>query len=201
MSWIDTVEYAQADSRLRKMYDRVKSPDGQIDNILLAHGLRPHTLEGHMALYKAALHHRANTLSDWFLEAIGVYVSELNACAYCVRHHVAGLARVLQDSPRAAAMHEAMRSGDLASTFNASEVVALTYAAKLTRTPAQMSAQDAEALRGAGYDDGQILEINQVSAYFAYANRTVLGLGVSPEGETLGMAPRNQGDGEDWGHG
>ncbi len=64
-----------------------------------------------------------------------------------------------------------------------------------------MNQQDVEALRSAGYDDGQILEINQVSAYFAYANRTVLGLGVSPAGETLGLAPRNQGDGDDWAHG
>ena len=39
------------------------------------------------------------------------------------------------------------------------------------------------ALREAGWDDGEILEINQVCAYFAYANRTVLGLGCSTEGE------------------
>lgn len=33
------------------------------------------------------------------------------------------------------------------------------------------------------------LEINQVVAYFAYANRTVLGLGVNTEGEILGLSP------------
>jgi len=35
-----------------------------------------------------------------------------------------------------------------------------------------------------GLSDGQILEINQVAAYFAYANRTVLGLGVTSESES-----------------
>ncbi len=52
-------------------------------------------------------------------------------------------------------------------------------------------------LRGAGWSDGEILEINQVTSYFAYANRTVTGLGVHTEGEKLGLAPD---DSEDWHH-
>ena len=41
-----------------------------------------------------------------------------------------------------------------------------------------MGADDVARLRKAGWADGQILEINQVAGYFAYANRTVTGLGV-----------------------
>ena len=55
-------------------------------------------------------------------------------------------------------------------------------------------------LRTAGYSDGEILEINQVSAYFSYANRTVLGLGCSTEGDILGLSPNNNDDPNDWGH-
>ena len=57
------------------------------------------------------------------------------------------------------------------------------YAFKLTITPAEMHEVDIESLRDTGWNDGEILEINQVAAYFAYANRTVLGLGVTAEGE------------------
>jgi uncharacterized protein YciW len=57
-----------------------------------------------------------------------------------------------------------------------------------------------ERLRGLGYDDGEILEINQVAAYFAYANRTVLGLGCNTKGDTLGLAPGNSEDPDDWSH-
>ena len=32
-------------------------------------------------------------------------------------------------------------------------------------------------------DNGEILEVNQVAGYFAYANRTVLGLGVTLKDE------------------
>jgi hypothetical protein len=52
-------------------------------------------------------------------------------------------------------------------------------------------------MRVAGLKDGEILEVNQVAAYFAYANRTVTGLGVSTEGEKLGLSPENN---EHWEH-
>ena len=55
-------------------------------------------------------------------------------------------------------------------------------------------------MRNAGFDDGEILEINQVTAYFSYANRTVLGLGCSTDGDVLGLSPNNSEDPNDWGH-
>jgi uncharacterized protein YciW len=59
---------------------------------------------------------------------------------------------------------------------------------------------DVTALRGAGWDDGEVLEINQVCAYFNYANRTVLGLGCSTKGDVLGLSPNNSDNPDDWGH-
>ena len=59
---------------------------------------------------------------------------------------------------------------------------------------------DIDNLRAAGFDEGEILEINQVTAYFNYANRTVLGLGINTEGDVLGLAPRNSKNPEDWKH-
>ena len=45
------------------------------------------------------------------------------------------------------------------------------------------------ALNEAGADDGEILEANQVCAYFNYSNRLLNGLGVSTDGEALGLSP------------
>lgn len=56
------------------------------------------------------------------------------------------------------------------------------------------------ALRQAGFSDGEILEINQVTAYFNYANRTVLGLGCSTKGDVLGLSPNNSDNPDDWNH-
>lgn len=38
-----------------------------------------------------------------------------------------------------------------------------------------------EELKAAGATDGDILEVNQVTGYFAYANRTILGLRLANE--------------------
>ncbi len=57
----------------------------------------------------------------------------------------------------------------------------LEYAAKLTREPWMMGESDVKTLRAAGFSDGAILDINQVTGYFAFVNRLADGLGVELE--------------------
>jgi uncharacterized peroxidase-related enzyme len=199
VTWIETIEPEDAEGKIADLYQRVRNTDGGVDNILQAHSLRPSTLEGHMSLYKAVLHHPANQLPAWFREALGVFVSQLNKCQYCVDHHAAGMRRLIADEQRADATMEALQSGNWGDVFKASQRAALAYARVLTRDPGSIDPLEVEDLRAAGWNDGEILEINQVVAYFAYANRTVLGLGVEAGGETLGLAPV-AGDEDDWRH-
>ena len=198
--WINHVPYAESEGSLRELYNRVKGPEDNIDNIMLAHSLRPHTMEGHMALYKATLHHARNDIARWFLEALGVYTSLLNGCTYCVNHHFVGMKQQLKDDARAALIRAAFESRDLSSSFSAKEISAIEYAQILTKEPTSLTQDDIEAMRDAGWPDGQILEINQVVAYFNYANRTVLGLGVCADGDILGMSPNATNDPKDWSH-
>lgn len=200
MTWIDTVPYEDATGRLRLLYDRVKGPGDNVDNIMLAHGLRPHTMDGHMALYKNVLHHSSNLTPTWFLEVVGVLVSQINECAYCVDHHAAGLERLLADAPRASRIRDALRTELFDADFGPAEAAALRYAARLTRAPASVTEADIAPMRAAGMDDGRVLEINQVAAYFAYANRTVLGLGIDTHGDVLGLSPGDSDDPRDWSH-
>ena len=199
MSWIRQIDAAQATGRLRQAFERVRGPHGEIDNIVAVHSLRPHTLEGHMALYKNVLHHTANRLPAWHLEAVGVHVSLLNGCDYCVAHHFAGLSRLLADDDRAGALRETLVARDYAA-LEPRLAAMLRYAERLTLAPAQVTETDLEPMRQAGLDDGEILEVNQVTAYFAYANRTVQGLGVTTRGDVLGLAPADSDD-ADWHHG
>jgi uncharacterized peroxidase-related enzyme len=202
MAFIDVVSPQQASGRLKKIYRRVQAPDGQVDNVLQIHSLRPHTLEGHMALYKATLHHTGNQLPEWYLEAIGVLVSKLNACTYCAVHHATGLERLLKaGSLDHGAYISVLDKLGPAAPFTARECAGLDYARKLTLTPGQVSAADIDGLREAGFNDGEILELNQVAAYFAYANRTVSGLGVNTDDEVLGQSPATGGDDSGWSHG
>ncbi|MEK0163984.1 peroxidase-related enzyme [Phaeobacter sp. A36a-5a] len=201
MAWIRTVPFEEATGKLKKLYERVTGPGNNVDNIMMVHSLRPHSMEGHMALYKNVLHHSCNSLPKWYLEVLGVWVSSLNDCAYCVEHHFAGLQRLLADEARGQEIRAAIeaRNPQLAP-LDPAQRAGLVYARKLTEAPAALIEADIHALRAAGLDDGQILEINQVCAYFSYANRTVLGLGCSIRGDVLGLSPNNSDNPEDWGH-
>lgn len=200
MSWIDVVTKGQADGRLRELYERVAGPGGTVDNVLQIHSLRPHTLEGHMGLYKSVLHHSGNTLPKWLLETIGVYVSLLNGCAYCVEHHFAGLKRLLKDDDRVRQIRRALETGIFEATFDRREQTILDYARQLTQSPGEIRETSIDKMRAAGLDDGEILEVNQVASYFAYVNRTVLGLGVTTVGDALGLSPNDSGDSQNWRH-
>ena len=200
MTWITIIPFEQATGSLKRLYERIKGPDNNVDNIMLAHSLRPHTMEGHMTLYKHVLHHPRNQMPKWYLEAVGVYVSQLNGCAYCFEHHLAGMARLLDDPERAAAIRKAFENGDLSASFDNKETAGLEYVARLTQTPSDLAEADIERLRTAGFDDGEILEINQVAAYFSYANRTVLGLGINTVGDNIGLSPGDSDNPDNWSH-
>lgn len=57
----------------------------------------------------------------------------------------------------------------------------LAYVEKLTLRPWEMVKEDVIALRAAGFSDAAVLDINQVTGYYAYVNRLADGLGVELE--------------------
>ena len=200
MSWIRSIPYAEAKGELKEIYDRIRGRDEYLDNIVTVHGLRPQSLKGHMELYKSVLHHRGNALPIWLLEALGVRVSQLNGCEYCVRHHTEGLRRLLGTDELAKRVFEALESSTTDSVLDGREASIFRYAEALTLRPRDELSDHVTELRQAGLDDGEILEINQVVSYFAYANRTVQGLGVATEGDRLGLSPGDTDNPDDWSH-
>ena len=57
----------------------------------------------------------------------------------------------------------------------------LDYAARLTRAPDEITADDVEALRAHGFDDRAIHDACAITAYYAFVNRIADGLGVELE--------------------
>tara|TARA_B100000902_G_scaffold27667_1_gene33283 strand:- start:217 stop:825 length:609 start_codon:yes stop_codon:yes gene_type:complete len=201
MAWIKTIPYSESSGRLRDLYDRVKGPNDNVDNIMMAHSIRPHTMEGHMAIYKYVLHHKNNTIPKWFLETLGVWISHLNNCSYCLEHHFAGLKRLLADDQRSQSIKTAIEENNISiAPLDEKQKLAMSYAKILNDSPSSLTKRNITDLRNAGFEDGEILEINQVCAYFSYANRTVLGLGCSTAGDIIGLSPNNSEDPDDWSH-
>ena len=200
MSWIKTINYEEAKSALKKIYDRVKGPNDNIDNVLLIHSLRPHTLVGHMTLYKNVLHNSNNTLPKWYLEALGIYVSYLNECDYCYEHHYAGFKKIYPNVADAEKLPKAIMDDRLDTFFEGKYLMGCKYAKQLTQSHHTIKKQDIDKLREIGFEDGEILEVNQVVSYFNYVNRTVVGLGVNTENDVLGLSPNDSDDSNNWNH-
>ncbi|WP_459209574.1 carboxymuconolactone decarboxylase family protein [Aquimarina rhabdastrellae] len=200
MSWIKEISYDEATGQLKKIYDRVKGPNNTIDNVLSIHSLRPHTLVGHMSLYKNVLHNANNTLPKWYLETLGTYVSTLNQCDYCVQHHSAGLKRLLNDDRRYEQFVTCIQNDNFDTVFEGRLLAGLHYAKQLTLSHTTITEETIQDLRIKGFDDGEILEVNQLVSYFNYVNRTVVGLGVDTAGDILGLSPNDSTDAENWSH-
>ena len=185
-AWIKMISDDEADDELLDVFNLSRTPHGTVDNVMRVHSLRPATMRGHVALYRAALHDDTNTLPTWFQETISTYVSILNNCDYSLANHWSNARYLINDDRRADAIETALHARQPEDAFEGIELALLEYAEKLTLSPAKMVQADVAALQAAGIDDGQILEANQIICYFNYVNRSLNGLGVSTDGDVVG---------------
>ena len=185
-AWIRMISDEDADAPLKTALDTARTPHGTVDNVMRVHSLRPNTMHGHVVLYRACLHDDTNTVPMWFQEVISSYVSTLNDCPYSYANHWANARHLIGDDARADVVEAALQSRAPGRAFEGAQLAALAYAEKLTTNPGKMVEDDVTALRNAGWDDGEILEINQIVCYFNYANRLLNGLGVTTDGDVVG---------------
>ena len=113
-------------------------------------------------------------------------MSIFNSCEYSLTHHWNNAVRLIDNAQRVEVIHDALRSQSFENTFNEKEIAILHYSKKLTCDVGNLKKVDVIKLKQAGCDDGEILEVNQVIAYFNYSNRVLNGLGVSLDGDKIG---------------
>lgn len=158
--WIESIPPSEAAGQLKELYDRIGGARGGIAAIHQAQSLNPHVLATHFELYKALMF-QPSPLSRADREALAVAVSEANSCGYCAAHHGSALSQLGTDSPLPPQVFD--------------------WARRLARTPEAVSSADVTMLREAGLSDRAILDAVLTVAYFSYANRLVMGLGLSLE--------------------
>ncbi len=91
-------------------------------------------------------------------------------------HHSAALARESGEQ----ALAEAVVSGQFDQMAPRLQVL-LEYAIALTVSPRDVQRSDVDRLQDAGLSAGEVIDANQVVAYFNYVNRVAEGLGVELE--------------------
>ncbi len=174
MSWIEVIDEEKSIGELEKIYSRIKEKRGKISNIMRIHSLHPEAMEKHLELYETLMFGRSNLLREE-REFIGVIVSTLNKCEYCINHHVEALNHYWRDIDKINRFIEAFESIGLSRRY----MGILDYVSKLTINPKSIEKEDIDKLREIGFSDREILDINLIASYFNFVNRITLGLGVS----------------------
>ncbi|WP_298848975.1 alkylhydroperoxidase [uncultured Ruegeria sp.] len=186
-AWIGMISDDKADGRLKELLDKSRTPHGTVDTVMRVHSLRPETMNGHVTLYRLVLHSDDNQLPFWFLGVVASYTSILNDRTYSLTHHFMNVRNLLKDQPRSNRIFVALKAHRPEDEFNGKELALLRYAGKLTTDVGKMVKSDFEALKIAGCEDVEILEVNQVCAYFNYSNRLLNGLGATTENDVIGF--------------
>ena len=182
--WIESTDEIEAHPNLEEVHDELRGPGGRIYNLYRAFSLRPAPLAPAVRHYRAVLQGDENTLGNWRLEMIATYVAIRTGCGYARANHGANFLHLLGDPARGGAMLRAMEHDDLSNEiFSPRETVILDYARKLTESPGAMDESDLRPLRANGLTDGEILEVVQTCACFAYWVRLINGLGISLDGD------------------
>ncbi len=194
MSWIESITPDEATGRLARIYAGACDPElGRPANVLVVHGVSPTVLEAHLALYRRVV--KAPKALPWYAcEMVATVVSAANACRYCTIHHAVALSRALAAAgteapfafrPTVEGLVGFGRTGEAApiAAVPAPWNAAVRFARALTVAPGAIRRPQHDALAEAGLADAARFEIVQVTAYFNYVNRVVLGLGVALEPE------------------
>lgn len=179
MTFIRTISEADATGQLAESYRRLAYYNGVVDESYRALSLNPPLLAADAVLYETTMY-GDSPLSRRERELLALTVSRLNGCKRCFRHHSARYAELAGDS--VAGQAEGIDGPELTER----EKVLVTFAERLTSAPSQIDAAAVQALRRAGLDDRGILDACNTVAYFSYANRMTLGLG-------LDLVPREDG--------
>ncbi|MCT8998825.1 peroxidase-related enzyme [Chelativorans intermedius] len=130
------------------------------------------TLKVRTPLFNAIMYNRGG-LSRAERELGAVGASVVNRCVYCAAVHASRFNQLTKDER---VMERIFRDGE-AARLDARQAAIFRFAVKLSKAPSEADEADMQALRDAGLDDGEILDLILSAALFGWANRLMHVLG------------------------
>jgi uncharacterized peroxidase-related enzyme len=149
MSRVSLVDPANATGARAELLGRVQSAFGATPNMFRAVANSPAALRSMWSSFGALA---GGVLSPQLGELIAVAVAERNRCAYCLAAHTAlGV--------KAGASPQELGAAQLGESADPKTAAALRFALKLVDARGDVGAADVQALREAGFDDEQVVEV------------------------------------------
>ena len=152
---------ATAPEASRSGLEAVERQLGSVPNLFRVAAQSPTALGGLLGLQGAAAKGRLGART---LERIALAVAEINACGYCLSAHTY-LARNLAKLDDAEIT--ANRNG---ASNDPQAAAAIRFAVEVTQARGHVTDAQVAAVRAAGFDDGQLVEIVQAVALNIYTN-------------------------------
>jgi uncharacterized peroxidase-related enzyme len=170
MPWISTLGWQEASGVLREAYDWQAASLGEPTEFTQLGSLYPELVMERLRLYKV-VEAAPSGLSALERRVAAYVTSTVNETPHCS----SGLVHRLADLGVPVEQLTPSRQKDARLDAIAA------YAEKLTRHPQHTVEADVVRLREVGLDDLEILDLNNIVAYFNYINRVANGLGLKTE--------------------
>ena len=182
---VPSLDALPEDVRARML--EVQEKAGFIPNVFLTLAHRPEEFRAFFA-YHDALMLRDGGLSKAEREMIVVATSGANDCLYCIVAHGAIL-RIFARNPRVA---DQVAINHRKAEITPRQQAMLAFALKVSERSGKIDDSDFAALRDHGFDDEDIWDIGNISAFFCLSNRMANLISLRPNAEfyLLGRTPR-----------
>ena len=174
--WIATVAPGDARGLLAESYERQLKKLGRVSDLTQIGSLYPELVAQRLALYEV-VDATPSSVPEWARRAVALLTSVLNGCLHCTVGNTQKLVGAGHGALAAAIKEDP--NGHL--TGNPSIDAIFTYTRALVLRPAAIVQADITALRDAGWSDLDILDVNNIAAYYCYINRVAHGLGLQGE--------------------
>ncbi|WP_299678435.1 carboxymuconolactone decarboxylase family protein [uncultured Tenacibaculum sp.] len=146
---IETLNPETTTGKSKELFDAVQSKLGFIPNLIKVFGNSPATLQSYLSLGDLTA---SGNFSNKFREQLALAIAEENSCNYCLSAHTAiGKMNGLTDEQT-----EANRQG---RSSDDKVAAGLQFAQSVTRNRGNVSSEELAAVKAAGYNDSDILEI------------------------------------------
>ncbi len=154
-----TIEAAPQASQ--PLLQQVSRQLGRAPNLFRLASLSPAALEGYLGIFGAL---GKGSLPSATRERIALAIAQYNGCGYCLSAHTYLGEHVAKLSPEEIATNRDGHSTDRKAD------VAVVFALRVAEMRGRVADADLTAVRGAGYDDAQIIEIVQHVALNIWTN-------------------------------
>lgn len=146
---IETLNPETTTGKSKELFNAVKSKLGFIPNLIKVFGNSPATLQTYLSLGELTA---SGNFSNKYREQLALAIAEENSCNYCLSAHTAiGKMNGLTDEQT-----EQNRRG---KADDARAQAGLQFAQDVTRNRGQVSTEAIQAVKAAGFNDSDILEI------------------------------------------